>query len=122
MYHKNNGLTCTEAMIRQGGTFEEICEGKWELENFANSTYNGLLEAEPFNPSSLQHICRIDIGVMMNPATNHFEYFVNEVERGHLICLFGDMVDDGFIPQLVGDQTADVIKQFLDNEYDVAWH
>lgn len=117
MYRHNNALTPPEAMIREGGTFEEIEHGISEFQNFATSTYQALLKAEPFNPSSLEHICRIDISVMMNPLTKRFEYFVNEIERGHLICLFGYMVDNSFTPQLVGDQTGDVIANFLDNYY-----
>jgi hypothetical protein len=120
MYRENNELTSTEAMIRQGGTFKQIENGKLEFENFAKSTYKALIKAEPFNPSSLKQICRIDISVIMNPATDRFEYFVNEVERGHLICLFGHMTDNTFSPQLVGDQTGDLIERFLDNYYDIA--
>jgi hypothetical protein len=120
MYHKNNELTSSQAMIREGGTIEEISKGRFEFENFAKSTYRALLKVEPFKSSSLKQICRIDIGVIMNPATNRFEYFVNEVERGHQICLFGHMTDNTFSPQLVGDQTRESIERFLDNFYEVA--
>ena len=101
-------------MVREGGTLKEIARGKEEFENFAKATYQALLDAEPFSPSSLQHICRIDIGVMMNPSSGLLEYFINEVERGHVISLFGCMMDNSLTPHRVGDQTSEVIERFLD--------
>ena len=108
-------------MFWEGGTHEQISHVKLEFENFAYTTYEALLKVETFESSSLEHICRLDISVMINLLTNHFEYFINKVKRGTLICLFGYMVDNTFTPQLVGDQTRKVIEQYLDGYYNCTW-
>ena len=44
-----------------------------------------------------------------------FEYFVNEVELGNLICLFGNIPNNAY---WFGDETREVILNLLDNEFD----
>jgi hypothetical protein len=103
-------------MIRCGGTLRQIARGKEEFEDFVLRTYKALLAAESFSPHSLEHIGRFDIGVMWNPTTEVLEYFVNEVERGVLVCLFGYLVDV-YSTDKVGDQTAEHLIRTLDRYY-----
>ena len=96
-------------MVRIGGTVRERQEAKDELRDFAERTYDALMSEQP--GSSLSFMCRLDIGVMLNQETKKFEYFVNEVERGNLICIFGMITKN---PYRFGDETREVILEYLD--------
>ena len=101
-------------MVREGGTSEQRHYARTELENFALKTYNAI--ADNSRPS-LRLMCRLDIGVMMNNETQQLEYFVNELERGSLICIFG-VIDDGmYMAHRLGDDTKQAVLKFLDNHY-----
>ena len=100
-------------MRRLGGTVKERQEAEQQLKEFAEKTFNALMSEQP--DSSLSFMCRLDIGVMMNPETHMFEYFINEVERGNLICLFGNIPNNAY---RFGDETREVILNLLDDEFD----
>jgi hypothetical protein len=102
-------------MVREGGTVKERQTAKDELVNFAQQTYNALMSEQP--GSSLWFMCRIDIGVMMNPKTKQFEYFVNEVEQGNLICIFGMISNGEYVTQRFGDETREVVLKLLDEHF-----
>lgn len=103
------GIEGSEAMVRLGGTMSECQAAKKELRDFAEKTYNALMSEQP--GSSLSFMCRLDIAVMMNAATQRFEYFVNEIERGNLICIFGMITRS---PYRFGDETREVVLKYLD--------
>jgi hypothetical protein len=85
-----------------------------ELEDFALKTYNAIVDD---SQSSLRLMCRLDIGVMMNKETQRLEYFVNELERGSLICIFAVIGDGMYIPHRFGDETRGALLKLLDNHY-----
>jgi hypothetical protein len=110
MYTENPLLCSDEAMTREGGTTTQLAAAREELETFARVNYNALIEDGQSN-ESLTFMCRLDIGVMLNPTTGILEYFINEVERGCLICLFGGV--GGGKANRIGDETGEVLKQRL---------
>jgi hypothetical protein len=109
-------MCSADAMYRRGGTREEIEKGLAELVKFAQDTYHSLLRIEGYNPSSLEQMCRLDISVMINPETARFEYFVNEVERGPLICLFAYLHYGFYTAERAGDETREYMLKFLDSK------
>ena len=115
LYKTKPTLSSDEAMVREGGTVKERQTAKDELVNFAQQTYNALMSEQP--GSSLWFMCRIDIGVMMNPKTERFEYFVNEVEQGNSICIFGMISNGEYVTQRFGDETREVVLELLDEHF-----
>ena len=115
LYVDNPSLTAGEAMTREGGTSSQIKAARNELETFANTTYHALVDGG--QSESLTFMCRIDIGVMYNPASERLEYFVNEVERGCLISLFGNLADGKFPALRIGDETREVLLQKIRDYY-----
>lgn len=101
-------------MVREGGTKEQRRLAQMELEDFALKTYNAIVDD---GQSSLRFMCRLDISVMMNKETQQLEYFVNELERGTLICLFAVIGDGRYIPHRFGDETREALLKLLDNHY-----
>ncbi|KAH9910588.1 uncharacterized protein BXZ73DRAFT_108792 [Epithele typhae] len=67
-------------------------EGRKELETFANTTFNTLVDLEksasPTGSSDLTLFARMDIG-LIDDGAGGFQYFVNEVERSWGTTLFG---------------------------------
>lgn len=110
MYKKNPDMCSDDAMSRPGGSVRERRAGYDELKEFAEKTFHALTMEQP--DSSLNFMCRLDIGVMMNPATERFEYFVNEVERGNLICLFGVIQPSIY---RFADEIREVLLEYLDD-------
>ena len=106
-------MCSADAMYRKGGTREEIEKGLAELVEFAQDTYHFL---EGYNPSSLEQMCRLNISVMINLETTHFEYFVNEVEHGPLICLFAYLHYGFYTAERAGDETREYMLKFLDRK------
>lgn len=101
-------------MTREGGTLVERTKARAELEEFAMATYNALVNDRP--DSSIRIMCRLDVGVMMN-SNNHLEYFVNELEQGCTMSLFGVISDGNFLPHRLGDETKGLLVTWLDNYY-----
>ena len=101
-------------MIREGGTKKQRHLAKMELEDFALKTYNAIVDD---GHSSLRFMCRLDIGVMMNKEIQQLEYFVNELERGALICIFSVIGEGSYIPHRFGDETREALLKLLDNHY-----
>jgi hypothetical protein len=52
----------------------------------------------------------------MNPESKHFEYFVNEVECGPLICLFAYLHYGFYTAERAGDETREYTLKFLDRK------
>lgn len=103
-------MSSSDAMVRSGGSVRERTTAFEEFKEFAEKTFKALMLEQP--DSSLTFMCRLDIGVMMNPATQQFEYFVNEVERGNLICLFGIIQSSIY---RFADETREVLLEYLDD-------
>jgi hypothetical protein len=101
-------------MVREGGTLEQRKDAIAELHDFALKTYHAIVDD---SQSSLHFMCRLDIGVMMNQETQRLEYFVNELERGVAICLFGIINDGLYITHRFGDQTMHGLLRLLDDHY-----
>jgi hypothetical protein len=101
-------------MVREGGTYDERKFAQKELEDFALRTYNAIVDN---SQSSLRFMCRLDIGVMMNPNTQRLEYFINELERGTLICLFSVISDGMYMPHRFGDESREAVLRMLDSHY-----
>jgi hypothetical protein len=95
-------------MYREGGTKAER-----EFHEFAQKTYNTLVEDG--TASSLKLLCRLDISVMFNKGK--LQYFVNEVERGVLVSLFGGVGDIDHSAEKIGDEMRDHIISLLDDWY-----
>jgi hypothetical protein len=72
-------------MVHEGCTDDERKLARKEWEDFALRTYNTIIDD---SQSSLCFMCHLNISVMMNPNTQRLKYFMNELERGTLICLF----------------------------------
>jgi hypothetical protein len=115
LYANNPSLSSGEAMTREGGTSKQLKFARDELEAFASTTYRALIDGG--QSESLTFMCRIDIGVMHNPETERLEYFVNEVERGCLVSLFGSLADGRNPAYRIGDQTREVLVQKLVDYY-----
>ena len=49
--------------------------------------------------------------------TERFEYFVNEVERGNLVCLFGVKSNGSFLTQQFGDEMREVVLKLLKKHF-----
>jgi hypothetical protein len=114
LYKNNPQLSSDEALVREGGTNEQRRHARTELEDFALKTYNAIVDdSQP----SLRFMCRLDIGVMMNDETQQLEYFVNELERGALICIFGVINDGMYMTHRFGDETKQTLLKLLDNHY-----
>jgi hypothetical protein len=103
---------------RKGGTKAERDAAEEEFHSFAKQTYDALAIDE--NASSLKLLCRLDISVMLNQVTGRLDYFVNEVERGCLVCLFGSVGDGVFPAHKIGDEMLDNIIDMLDEWYSVS--
>jgi hypothetical protein len=91
-----------------------------QLYDFAQQTYQGLIDRERVNfkspsQSSIELICRLDVGIMRNESTGKWEYFVNEVERGFLLCLFGSL-GHSLMREAADEMMEDIIK-LLDMMY-----
>jgi hypothetical protein len=91
-----------------------------QLYDFARQTYQGLIDRERVNfkspsQSSIELICRLDVGIMRNESTGKWEYFVNEVERGFLVCLFGSL-EHSPMREAADEMMEDIIK-LLDMMY-----
>lgn len=85
-----------------------------ELLNFVEKTYRSLLQLEKGKyptESSLQQICRFDVSIMRNDSGD-LQYFVNEVERGCLICFFSHI--DAYRVQKVFDGFHSAFTEWLD--------
>jgi len=115
LYADHPSMSSDEAMTREGGTSKQLKAARNELENFASTTYRALIDGG--QSESLTFMCRIDIGVMHNPASERLEYFVNEVERGCLISLFGSLADGKYPAHRIGDETREVLVQKLTDHY-----
>jgi hypothetical protein len=77
---------------------EDSRKAEAELLEFATKVVQGLIAREELLsegqiPSDLRLFCRVDVGVMRVSSQGEddarYQYFVNEVERGHATCLFG---------------------------------
>jgi hypothetical protein len=113
MLDEQPNLSSSEAMYREGGTLHERSFALQEFHNFAKRTYDALVEGN--NASSLWLLCRLDISVMFNRDTGVLDYFVNEVERGVLVCLFAGVGECVYPAQKVGDEMKGHIMKMLDD-------
>lgn len=114
-----NILSSEHALDREGGTWKEIQAAKQEHAAFAMSTYCALVhhDVEAFGFSSLSTICRLDIGIMMNPATQMFDYFVNGVERGCAMSWSSGSFfpGDTLHAQAIADELLPHMLELIDN-------
>lgn len=111
-------LTAEQALDREGATQEMIKVAQEEHEDFVMKTHRVLVEhnVARFGSSSLSTICRIDVGIILNPATQKFEYLVNEVKRGCAISWFSGRLSAGDIlhAHTIADQLLPVILELID--------
>ena len=98
-------------MERRGGTVKERRAADEELHNFCLKTLNALVQRERFPDSSLQLICRMDIS-LIRAADGTLNYFVNEVERGIAICLFGCVRED-YVVDRVADELGPLLVSWI---------
>jgi hypothetical protein len=115
MLDEHANLSSSEAMYREGGTLRERSFALQEFHEFAKHTYDSLVEGN--DTSSLRLLCRLDISVMFNRDTGKLNYFVNEVERGVLVCLFASVGECVYPAQKIGDEMQGHIMKMLDD-----WH
>jgi hypothetical protein len=78
MLGEHANLSSSEAMYLLRSTLCERLFALQEFHDFAQHTYDALIEGN--NTSSLRLLCRLDISVMFNRDTGELNYFVNEVE------------------------------------------
>jgi hypothetical protein len=98
----------------------EIEFAKAEFDRFAQATYDALVsDIKANDTASLTLLCRLDISAMFNESSEMLEYFVNEVERGCLVCLFGNVGDGLYSPHRIGDELREHILDALDQWYNV---
>jgi hypothetical protein len=112
-----------ELFVREGGTMVQRAGSRKELFDFVQHTYQSLIDREQLNfnspsQSSIELMCRMDVGIMRNQCTGQWEYFVNEVERGFLPCLFGSL-GPSLISRAADEMMEDII-QLLDMMYESA--
>jgi hypothetical protein len=102
-------------MSREGGTKESRAEGEAQLYSFAQVTLEALIQIEEeelgLEDSSLRLFCRMDISVIDN-GRDGLDYFVNEVERGPLVALYG--VGPCHPASRVGDELGELLPRWLD--------
>lgn len=115
-------LSSGDAQVRRGGTKRKRNIAEEQLRAFALTTYTALIEKEKEDfpsphQSSLELMCRLDIGVMMNSQTGRLDYFVNEVERGCLVCLFSSIGEGNYLPHRAADEMFEGVVRLLDRIY-----
>jgi hypothetical protein len=110
-----------ELFIREGGTMLQRVAARNQLYDFVQQTFQSLVNRERVNftspfQSSIELMCRIDIGIMRNESSRKWEYFANEVERGFLSCLFGSL-GHSLVCKAADEMMEDLI-QWLDIMYE----
>jgi len=113
LYRQNPNLSTDAAMIREGGSMEQLRIARAEFDQFVQATYDALLVH--LHPTPLHFMCRMDISVMMNPTTQRLDYFVNEVEQSPTLSIFGILGDGLYMAHRFGDETKGVLLRWLDN-------
>jgi hypothetical protein len=86
-----------------GAPHKLLQKGKAELRKFAQTTLQELIRLEEEfyrrsniswvpKSSGLRWLARLDIAFLYDVEARKFQYWVNELERGHSTCLFSKMV------------------------------
>jgi hypothetical protein len=125
MWKENADVTADKIGFPRGITSTELTAAREEMETFAQSTLNQLIEAERlayYRIPSISLFCRLDIGVTPNEL-GELRYFVNEVTRGPTTtCLFSGSTPDleDIAPNLGADFAGTFYKYLCTEHLDLA--
>jgi hypothetical protein len=102
-------------MCREGGSRTSREAGEAQLYHFAEVTLKVLIQMEEeevgLDDSSLRLFCRMDISIIDN-GRGGLDYFINEVERGPLVVLYG--LGPCHPAARVGDELGELLPLWLD--------
>jgi hypothetical protein len=107
-----------DIMTREGGSRASREAAETQLYTFAEGTLKELIALEldelGLKDSSLQLFCRMDISIIDNDRGG-LDYFVNEVERGPLVALYGG--GPCHHAARVGDELGELLPLWLDKRF-----